>query len=814
MKISYSWLNKYLPVGQVGLPETIEPQKMSEILTSIGLEVEALELYENFKGGLKGLVVGEVISCEPHPNADKLKLTRVNINNGEALQIVCGAPNVAVGQKVIVAPVGSTIHPLNEDPVTMKLAKIRGVESFGMICAEDEIGLSNNHEGILILPPATETGTMAEKLFDIYSDWVYEIGLTPNRMDAMSHIGVAKDVCAWLSHHQNKTVKANLPFENKIEENNAENEFEVIIENKEDCKRYSGVVIKNVQVKESPAWLQNCLKAIGQRPINNIVDITNFVLHETGQPLHAFDADALNSKKVVIKNLAEGTVFKTLDEVDRKLCSKDLMICNNDEPVCIAGVFGGIHSGVTGETQNIFLESAWFNPSSVRATSLKHGLRTEAAIRFEKGVDISGTVRSVIRAARLITEVAGGEISGGVIDEYPSIVERKTVSLKYDFLKKLSGKVYTPAVVKNILSALEFDILEVDENEIKLAVPLNKPDISLPADIVEEIIRIDGLNNIDIPSTITITPAINENILYEQLKERLSQMLAGIGFNEIITNSIANSKNYNEKNLSSAVRLINNLSADLDMLRPSMLETGLEILAYNINRKNNNLRFFELGKIYQHGQNKYIEKEKICFWITGKKQDTGWKQHQTEADIFTAKGIVVALLENLDIKKPSFSGSETSGKGHYLTIQKDIAELGKIYQVSNVLLQQFGIKQPVVYAELDIESLLNASIKEQILYKEIPQYPMVERDLSIVIDKEIVYGNIAASLEKVKVKFLEDFNLFDIYEGDKIGNNKKSYAINFRFINTEKTLTDAEVETAMKIITEKLTKDFNAEIRH
>lgn len=807
MKISYNWLNKYLP-------EAIEPQKLSEILTSIGLEVESLELYENFKGGLKGLVVGEVLSSGPHPDADKLKLTKVDINKGAPLQIVCGAPNVAAGQKVIVAPVGTTIHPLSGDAITMKVAKIRGVESFGMICAEDEIGLNDNHAGILVLPSETETGIAAEKLFDVYTDWLYEIGLTPNRMDAMSHIGVAKDVCAWLTHHHNKIEKPTLPFREATENNNAGNEFEVVIENTDACKRYSAAEIKNVKVEASPAWLQNYLKAIGQRPINNIVDITNFVLHETGQPLHAFDADALSGKKVIIKNLPEGTIFKTLDEVERKLSSADLMICNSNEPVCIAGVFGGIGSGVTEQTKNIFLESAWFSPSSVRATSLKHGLRTEAAVRFEKGVDISGTVRSLVRATDLMLEIAGGEVNGGVIDVYPSAAEKKTVTLKYEYLKKLSGKDYPSEAVKNILTALEFDILEETQDTIKMTVPLSKADISMPADIVEEIIRIDGLNNIEIPSTITITPAANGNDRREQLKEKLAQMLAGLGFNEIVVNSIANSKNYDANALNTAVKLINNLSADLDILRPSMLETGLEILAYNINRKNNNLRFFELGKIYKHEESSYAETEKICFWITGRKQNTGWKNQATEADFYTAKGIVSGLLENLNINKVAFGEPQLSAAGTFQPIEKNKAGLGKVLLTNKALLQKFGIKQPVIYVEFDVEGLSKASLKQEILYKEIPQFPVVERDLSIVLDKKIVYSNIAASLQKVQVKYLEDFNLFDIYEGDKIGGDKKSFAINFRFINTEKTLTYAEVETAMKTITEKLVKDFNAEIRH
>lgn len=807
MKISYNWLNKYLP-------ETIEPQKLSEILTSVGLEVEALEPYENFKGGLKALVTGEVLSCEQHPNADKLKITKVDINKGEPLQIVCGAPNVAVGQKVIVAPVGTTIYPSNGDAITMKVAKIRGVESFGMICAEDEIGLGSSHDGILILPADTANGTPAEKLFDVYTDWIYEIGLTPNRMDAMSHIGVAKDVCAWLTYHQHTIVTPKLPFKDTAEAGNTDSEFSVVIENTDACKRYSGIAIKNVKVSPSPSWLQHYLKAIGQRPINNIVDITNFVLHETGQPLHAFDADALSSKKVVVKNLPEGTLFKTLDEVERKLSSGDLMICNDNEPVCIAGVFGGIGSGVTDKTQSIFLESAWFSPFSVRATSLKHGLRTEAAIRFEKGVDISGTVRALLRAVELIKEMAGGEISGKLIDVYLAVAEKKIVVLKYDYLKKLSGKTYARESVKNILTALEFDILEENDSFIKLAVPLSKADISLPADIVEEIIRIDGLNNIEIPSTITITPSINENSLKENLKEKLAQLFAGLGFNEIITNSITNSKNYREDQLNTAVKLLNNLSADLDIMRPSMLETGLEVLAYNINRKNSNLRFFELGKVYKHDEKGYTEREKICFWITGRQQTPGWKNQDTAADFFTAKGIVTSLAESINIKNISFGEPATIEGNIVQSIQKDKTQIGSIIQTANALLQKFGIKQPVVFAELDVESMAVEAVKQQVLYKEIPQFPVVERDLAFVTGKNIVYGNIALLLEGMKVKYLESFKLFDIYEGEKLGTDKKSFAINFKFINAEKTLTDAEVELAMKTITEKLVKEFNAEIRH
>lgn len=814
MKISYNWLNTYLPSGKAGLPEKLEPEKLSGILTSIGLEVESLEYYENFKGGLKGLVVGEVVSCKQHPNADKLKLTEVNIGSPELLQIVCGAPNVAIGQKVIVAPVGVVIYPLDNKPVTMKIAKIRGVESFGMICAEDEIGAGSSHEGIIVLPAETKPGTLVAELFEAYADWIYEIGLTPNRMDAMSHIGVAKDVCAWLSFHNNITASPILPFGEEPEIENHHKEFEVKVDSLDSCKRYSALMMQDVKVSASPVWLQNYLKAIGQRPINNIVDITNFILHETGQPLHAFDADAFTSKKVVVKKLADGTVFKTLDGIERKLSKDDLMICNDDEPVCIAGVFGGIGSGVTEETKNIFLESAWFSPSSIRPTSLKHGLRTEAAIRFEKGVDISGTVKALKRAAKLIIEFAGGKIAGDVVDIYPETADKKQIVLKFDYLKKLSGKQYAPAPVKKIFSALEFEILEENETEIKVAVPFSKADISMPADLVEEVLRIDGLNNIDIPSSVTIVPSVQENILSEEVKEKLSRMLIGLGFNEIVSNSITNSKNYTEESLLKVVKLLNNLSADLDIMRPSMLETGLESVAFNLNRKNNALHLFELGKVYCHEQGQYQEAEKICFWISNKNEKAVWGDQNYNQGFFKAKGIVIALLENINIKNILFTESLKQGIGNLQIMAGSNLQLGKLIRVDDARLQKFNIKQPVIYVELDVSNLVYTSAQQQILYEEIPQFPFMERDLSIVINDDIPYRSVESALRALKLKFLVGFKLFDIYEGEKIGPGKKSFAINFKFLNKAGTLTDTEVESEMKLISGRLIDDFNVEIRH
>ena len=490
----------------------VEPERLSRILTSIGLEVESMSKYEEVKGGLQGLVIGEVLSTEKHPNADKLTLTKVSVGNGEPLQIVCGAPNVAAGQKVVVATVGTTIYPLNGDPLTMKVAKIRSAESHGMICAEDEIGMGTSHDGIMVLPDDAKVGMAADEYFQPYEDVIYEIGLTPNRMDAMSHWGVARDVCAYLSHHDKQDLKPKLPNGNGFKVDNNSLTIDVKVENEKACPRYSGVSIANVTIADSPKWLQQKLKAIGLRPINNIVDITNFIQHETGQPLHAFDIDKITGKKIVVKNLPEGTSFITLDEKKRTLHAEDLMICDANEAMCIAGVYGGQHSGVTDTTKNIFLESAFFDAVITRKTSFRHGLRTDAASRFEKGTDISATVNVLKRAANMIKEIAGAEIASEIVDIYPTVKPKAEVAIKWHFIKKLSGKNYHPDAVMDILNSLGFEKLKEGIDELRVAVPYHKPDISLPADLVEEIVRIDGLDNIEIPESITITPAIEEQL--------------------------------------------------------------------------------------------------------------------------------------------------------------------------------------------------------------------------------------------------------------------------------------------------------------
>ena len=801
MTISYNWLSEYLP-------ETLDPEKLSRILTSIGLEVESLERFQSIKGGLEGLVIGEVLACEQHPNADKLKVTKVNIGKEDSLQIVCGASNVAVGQKVVVATLGTTIYPSSGEPLTMKIAKIRGVESYGMICAEDEIGMGTSHDGILILPEGLNPGTPATTYFQPYSDWIYEIGLTPNRMDAMSHFGVARDVCAYLTHHQ-KDVRVKTPFSNGFKIDNTNLPIKVTVENTEACPRYAGISISGVEVKESPQSLKNRLLAIGLRPINNIVDITNFILHETGQPLHAFDADAIKGAHIIVKNEAEGTVFTTLDGKERKLSSKDLMICNAEEGMCIAGVYGGKESGVSATTKNIFLESAWFNPSSIRISSVFHGLRTDAATRFEKGVDIDNTVNVLKRAALMIKELAGGEISSEIVDVYPSPQPKTEISLKHHYLKKLSGKNYHADKVNRILTALGFEILKEGMDELRVAVPRSKPDISLPCDIVEEIIRIDGLDNIEIPSTISISPATDLSALKENLKDKIANYLVGQGFIEILTNSITNSKYFGEEVLGKSVKMINNLSADLDILRPSMLETGLETIAYNLNRKNNNLQCFEFGKTYSsNGPGEYSEAEHLALYFTGMDQEESWHQKSRSFDIYKAKGIVAAIMQLAGI-----GGLQLSLQEDTILIKAGKKELGSIVTVSNKQLLNFDIKQAVYFVDIDFVSLLNLVEQRKIVYKEVNKFPAMQRDLALVVDRLISFDAIDQQVRKTQISKLKQVRLFDVFESDKLGADKKSMAVSFTFEDDQKTLTDKEVDEMVAKLIRQFEKELGAEIR-
>ena len=807
MTISYKWLSEYLPV-------TVDPERLSRILTSIGLEVESMDKYEEVKGGLQGLVIGEVLTAEKHPNADKLTLTTVNIGNNTPLNIVCGAPNVAAGQKVVVAPVGATIYPAAGDPLTMSQRKIRGSESQGMICAEDEIGLGTSHAGIMVLPADVKVGTSAIEYFQPYEDVVYEIGLTPNRMDAMSHWGVARDICAYLSHHDKKDIKPKLPNGNGFKVDNTSFSIDIKVENETACPRYSGVSIANVTIKESPKWLQQKLKAIGLRPINNIVDITNFIQHETGQPLHAFDADQIAGKKVIVKNLPEGTPFVTLDEKQRKLSAEDLMICDANGGICIAGVFGGLHSGVSDKTTNIFLESACFDAIVIRKTSFRHGLRTDAASRFEKGTDISATVNVLKRAANLIKEIGGGEIASEIVDVYPKQKPKTEVAIKYHFIKKLSGKSYHPDAVKDILSSLGFEILKEGIDELRVAVPYHKPDISLPADLVEEIVRIDGLDNIEIPEAITITPAVEENYATEVYREKVADYLVGLGFNEMMTNSITNAAYFSEEELQSMVKMLNSLSSELNVLRNSLFETALEVVARNLNHKNNSLRLFEFGKSYSTtGSAKYTEAEKLCIVITGNKNEDSWKQKSVSSDFYSLKGAVDAVLKVLGITPDSVEVLQVPKLDNHIVYKLNNQVIAGAGEVKKNILDKFGIKQPVFFAGLNWAVLADIAAKQTKAVKELPKYPAVQRDLAMIVAKELPWEQVQQTVQKIKLNKLQDIKLFDIFESEKLGAGKKSVAINFTFLDEEKTLTDKEIDGWMSKIMSTLEKDLQAEIR-
>jgi len=809
MTISYNWLCDYLPVK-------IEPERLSRILTSVGLEVEHIEKYESVKGGLKGLIIGEVLECTQHPNADKLRLTSVNVGGPQPLQIVCGASNVAAGQKVVVAIPGTTIYPLKGEPITLKVAKIRGVESHGMICAEDEIGLGESHEGIIVLPATAKAGASAASWFQPYSDQLIEIGLTPNHMDAMSHLGVARDVCAWLSHHENKEYRPKQPSLNAFKAENNSLPVTVSILNKKSCERYSGVTIKGITIKESPRWMQDKLRSIGIRTINNIVDITNFVLHEMGQPLHAFDVDAIRGETVIIKNLPEGTPFVTLDGIERKLSAEDLMICNAAEPMAIAGVFGGLHSGIKEGTQNIFLESAWFNPTDIRKTSFRHGLRTDAATHFEKGMDISGTVNALKRAALLIRELAGGELASDIVDVYPDPPNRTQVILKHHYLKKLSGKNYHPDTVKNILLGLGFEIIKEGIDAIHVAVPWHKPDISLPADIVEEIMRIDGLDNIQIPSAITLSPSVESNPAQSSWKSSVASYLVGQGFNEILTNSITNSAYFSEKELQTSVRMINNLSAELNILRPSMLETGLESIAFNLNRKSGMLRFFEFGKSYStSGVGKYTETNHLCLYLTGPLSEDTWKGKGKPVDFYYVKGLCSRIFQLLGLELPDWKALDhpkmTSGLA-IVTNDPDrlLLEAGS---VSPTLLKQFDCKQELFFVDIRWDHILELASGKSIEFRELPRQLPVYRDLAMIVDKSLPYEKLEKAVWGVRLDKLQEVKLFDIFESEKLGADKKSLAISFTFLDEEKTLTDKEIEIMVSRIITVLEKEVQAEIR-
>ena len=810
MNISYKWLCEYLPDSM----EKPAPEQLSGILTSIGLEVEGTENYESVKGGFRGLVVGEVVSCEKHPNADKLTLTWVDTGKGELLQIVCGAPNVAAGQKVIVAPVGVTIYPVKGEPVTMKLARIRGVESQGMICAADEIGLGDDHIGIVVLPADAKPGTEVALLFRSYEDVVFSIGLTPNHMDAMSHLGVAREVCAYLSHRK---VEHFLPKAVPLDQFRVDNNslpVEVEIQNQQDCQRYSGISISGIRIQESPAWMQDRLRAIGVRPISNIVDITNFVLHEMGQPLHAFDADKVKGRKIIVRNLPAGTKFVTLDKREITLHQEDLMICNAEEGMCLAGVFGGLESGVGPETRNIFLESAWFRPETIRKTSFRHDLRTDAATHFEKGMDISNTVSALKRAAMLMKELAGGEISSRITDAYPQPGAKVQIRLNWDYLKKISGKSYDPGAAKDILDSLGFETTADDGHGILVSVPYHKPDILIPADLVEEIMRIDGYDNIPIPVSITISPAVDTGRQASAYREKVADYLVGLGFHEIFTNSITNSGYFSEKELRESVKMINNLSAELNIMRPSMLETGLESLSYNLNRRNNDLCFFEFGKTYHSATvGDYRENNHLSLYLTGRIREDSWKGKGVDSDLYFLKGIALKLADLLNLQDSLFGESfqEKLDNGLRLAVRgKEIMYGG---MVKGRVLKQFDIRQPVYFADFNWDLLVEEATTSSVEFRELPRQLPVFRDLALVVNKNLAYEEVEKTVQKIRLDKLQQVRLFDIFESQKLGPGKKSMAISFTFLDEEKTLTDKEIDGMMNRIMKTFEQELEAEIR-
>ena len=816
MKISYNWLKKYIDFN-------INPEDLSEILTNCGLEVEGLEKIQSIKGGLEGLVVGEVLTKKQHPNADKLSVTTVDTGGDTALNIVCGAPNVAAGQKVIVATVGCVLYS-DDKEFKIKKSKLRGEISEGMICAEDEIGVGTSHEGIMVLDSEAKTGTPAKEYFNIQEDYVYEIGLTPNRSDATSHIGTARDLVSVLNHLNNThDYKLNIPSVDDFKPDNQNRKIDVIVEDIEACPRYSGLTISNIKVSESPDWLKYHLNSIGVRPINNIVDITNFVLFETGQPLHAFDADKISGNKVIVKKYPKGTKFTTLDEIERELSDKDLMICNDKEAMCIAGVFGGIKSGVGEETKNIFIESAYFNATSVRKTSKYHGLQTDASFRFERGADPQITTYALKRAALLIKEIAGGDISSEIVDVYPNKIEKWTINILYKNVDRLIGKEIDRTEIKNILLDLGIKIVNETDNGLKLLIPTFKVEVTREADIIEEILRVYGYNNIEIPSTVKSSLSFRSKPDTEKLQNLISNQLTDNGFFEIINNSLTNS-DYIEKNQvldeKNNVKILNPISRDLDIMRQTLLYGGLESIAYNLNRKINDIKFYEFGKIYQlkNSENndltKYFEEKHLALFLSGRKNSDNWKDKESIFDFFDLKIFVNNILKRLRININKLEISNVSGilsEGlKYSVNDKILAEFGL---VSTNILNDFDIKKEVFYADINWDFAILNSNKPQIQYQGISKFPAVKRDLALLIDKNVTFEEIEKLAFQTERHLLKSITLFDVFEGEKIGKDKKSYAISFSLQNPDKTLTDKIIDKTMNSFIKVFEEKLNAKIR-
>ena len=814
MKISYNWLQDYLNID-------IPTDELSAILTEIGLEVSKVEKFEAVKGGLKGLVIGKVLSCEKHPNADKLSVTTVDIG-GKILPIVCGAPNVAVNQKVVVAKVGTTLYD-GDKPWNIKKSKIRGENSEGMICAEDELGLGDGHEGIMVLEENAKIGLEAKEYFDIYVDTIFEIDLTPNRPDAISHFGVARDLYAYLSINSEKDIKLNLPDISKFKVQNQTLDIDVEIINNEACQRYTGLTISGIAIKESPQWLQNRLKAIGSKPINNVVDITNYVMHEIGHPLHAFDTQFIEGNKIVVTAVEKGIKFITLEENEIELGEKDLMICNaNEKPMCIGGVMGGKESGVSDETTSIFLESAFFNPVWVRKTAKGHGISSDSAYRFERGVDPNNSLWTLKRAALLIQEIAGGKISSNIKDIYPDKFENFSVELSYNQLDKLIGFEIDRKLVKRILEALEITIISENDEKLSLEVPSYRFEVRREADVIEEIIRIYGYNKIPLPEKIKTTILSQENNISEEKKTSVGHFLTAKGFYEIITFSLLNGEIYDKLDDfggSSAVKMQNPLSKELDTMRQSLIFGALDSVQRNINNQNADLKLFEFGSVYFNTnstvfEDKYIQKYRLSLITTGLKENVSWNNSENNADFYTIKSFSEAVLKTLGFSIDKFNKFEISDAIFKYGLEYKLGKMSivKFGAVSRKMLKLYGIDQDVFFAEIEWGTLMTI-LPKSAGFSEIIKFPRVKRDLALLLDSSVKYSEIKKIAEKVDKKLIKEVGIFDLYEGKNIPKGKKSYAVSFWLQSDNKTLTEKQINKIMDKLIYHYKNNLGAEIR-
>ena len=820
MNISYKWLKEYVDFD-------LTAQQVCDALTSTGLEVDALEEVQSIKGGLKGLYVGKVLTCEAHPNSDHLHVTTVDLGKGEPSQIVCGAPNVAAGQKVIVADLGCVLYDGDKEFV-IKKSKLRGVESNGMICAEDEIGIGNDHSGIIVLPEDAVVGTPAAEYYHLESDWLIEVDITANRADGLSHWGVARDLYAWLKSNGYET-KMHRPDCSKFKVDNHNLPIEVTIENQEACKRYACVSVTGCEVKESPEWLKNKLTTVGLRPINNIVDITNYIMMAYGQPLHTFDADMVKGHQIVVKTMPDGTPFQTLDGEEHKLSDRDLAICNAEEPMCIAGVFGGKGSGTYETTKNVVLESAYFHPTWIRKSARRHGLSTDASFRFERGVDPNGTIYALKQAAILCQELAGGKVSMEICDVYPNPIKNAVVELKYDYVNKLIGKDINRGIIMNICRWLEMEIKYENEQGLSLEIPAYRVDVTRPCDVVEDILRIYGYNNVEIPTQLKSSLVIKgDEDLKHKLANLVSEQLVGQGFNEILNNSLTKGAYYEGRNaypVENSVKIMNPLSTDLNVMRQTLLFGGLESIQHNVNRKRQNLRFFEFGNVYTYDPEKqnddnpilaYKEQYHCSLLITGKRVEGSWAHANEDSSIYELKAYVINIIRRIGVSQNQFvvkkSDNDIFSTG--VTIEnrggKKLYELGII---SKKLLKQFGLENPVYYAELNWTALMKIAKKNEVLYTEVPKFPAVSRDLALLVDNSVEFAQIEQIARQTEKKLLKNVELFDVYEGDKLPAGKKSYAVNFILQDTEKTMNDKQIDAIMQKLIANLKKQLNAELR-